>query len=217
MSDRDKRDAHPAGGDAQQPRLNAITDAQPGTSGAPSAQTDKSHRWNAFGVIVASLVGLMALLVSGYTAYIERQQVRAQVWPHLMVAYQDLGRKLTVFNKGVGPALVRGVRVTVDGKPQPDWDHVLRAVNLSLAGYGHSTLAGAVLSPGDAVAVLVLPDEQSYARFRKAMTAHVLMDICYCSTLGDCWMFMDRHPPDRPVVQAVDRCPRLPSGSAFSD
>lgn len=156
---------------------------QPQANDAPPV--DRRHRWDAFGVIIASLVGLLALLVSGYTAWIQRQQVRAQVWPHLTVAYQDSGYKLTVFNKGMGPAIVRSVRVTVDGKPQPDWERVLGALGLPVADYGHSTIAGTVLGPGDALSVVVFPDEPAYARFRRAMSAHGLMDICYCSTLDE--------------------------------
>lgn len=178
---------------------------------------DRRHRWDALGVIIASLVGLLALLVSGYTAWIQRQQVRAEVWPYLTVAYQDPGNKLTVFNKGVGPAIVRSVRVTVDGKPQPDWDRVLGALGLPAANYGLSTISGTVLSPGDALSVVVFPDESAYARFRKAMSAHGLMDICYCSTLDECWVFEDRRAPVNPVVRAVAQCERLPVAEAFRD
>ena len=36
-----------------------------------------------YGAIIATLVGFCALCVSGYTAYMQRQQVRAAVWPIL--------------------------------------------------------------------------------------------------------------------------------------
>ena len=177
----------------------------------------RERRWDTIGVIIASLVGLLALLVSGYTAWIQRQQVRAEVWPHVWMAYQDLEHRLTVFNKGVGPAIVHGVRLTVDGKAQPDWEHAFAALGMSMGDYGHSTLAGTVLSPGDALSVVILPDEASYQRFRKAMSAHALMDICYCSTLGDCWTLEDRHPPAKPSVAPVAQCPRLTAADAFRD
>jgi hypothetical protein len=175
------------------------------------------RRWDAVGVIVASLVGLLALLVSGYTAYVQRQQVRAEVWPHLTVLYQEVEHQLTVFNKGVGPAIVRGVQVTVDGKPQQDWSHVFSALHLPVPDYRHSTLSGSVLGPGENLPALILPTEADYLRFRQAMNAHALMDICYCSTLDECWTFEDRHPPDRPVVQQVAECPRLQDQAAFTD
>ena len=39
--------------------------------------------WDGLAAVIAAFVGLLALLVSGYTAYLQRQQVRAQVWPYL--------------------------------------------------------------------------------------------------------------------------------------
>jgi hypothetical protein len=194
-----------------------VTDPEPQANGTPPPPLDRRHRWDALGVVVASLVGLLALMVSGYTAWIQRQQVRAEVWPHVWMAYQDREHQLTVYNKGVGPAIVRSVRLTVDGKPQPDWDHAFAALGLPASGLGHSTLAGTVLSPGDAVAVMILPDGTSFGRFRNAMSKHGLLDICYCSTLGDCWTFEDRHPPTKPRVEPMGQCPRLPATEAFRD
>jgi len=33
--------------------------------------------------VIATIVGFLALCVSGYTAYMQRQQVRAATWPIL--------------------------------------------------------------------------------------------------------------------------------------
>lgn len=62
-------------------------------------------RWDAAAAIIASLVGLLALMIAGYTAYIQRQQVSAQVWPYLMWANSDNGMDYLWINKGVGPAM----------------------------------------------------------------------------------------------------------------
>ena len=87
-------------------------------------------------------------MVSGYTAFIQRQQVRAQVWPYLILTNYDTERSLNVFNKGVGPAIVRTARVRVDGKAQPDWNHVLDALGIPKPRkYYLSTIHVAVLSP----------------------------------------------------------------------
>jgi hypothetical protein len=43
-------------------------------------ETRRASRYDA---IIATLVGLCALCVSAYTAYVQRQQVRAAVWPIL--------------------------------------------------------------------------------------------------------------------------------------
>ena len=66
--------------------------------------------------IVATFVGVLALGVSGYTAYIQRQQVRAQVWPYLEVGYSNVPTlRMTLVNKGAGPAIVKNVIIRVDG------------------------------------------------------------------------------------------------------
>ena len=39
-----------------------------------------------YDAVIATLVGFCALRVSGYTAYVQRQQVRAAVWPWLATA-----------------------------------------------------------------------------------------------------------------------------------
>jgi len=68
----------------------SVPDPVPGTEDvAASRGADRQH-WDVLGVVIASLIGLLALLVSGYNAYVERQQVRAEVWPYLALAHQDL-------------------------------------------------------------------------------------------------------------------------------
>ena len=176
----------------------------------------KAREWSALAAIVASLIGLMALLVSGYTAYVQRQQVRAQVWPYLMVGYADIEHARIVFNKGVGPALVRSVEVHVDGKPQPDWAHVMSALGMSdKISLQQSTLASNVLSANEKLDVLVIGDDRDYKAFREQSVNRASTRICYCSTLGDCWMYDDHRNEDEPRTQAIDRCPDLPRSDAF--
>src|SRR5579864_9348202 len=74
---------------------------------------------------IATFVGFLALLVSGYTAYIQRQQVRAQVLPILEYGTSNAPLRLSLANKGVGPALIRHVVVTVDDEAVADWDAAL--------------------------------------------------------------------------------------------
>jgi hypothetical protein len=172
--------------------------------------------------IVASLVGLLALLVAGYTAYIQRQQVRAQVWPWLVAGNNDNERSIEVLNKGVGPAIVHSAQVFVDGKPQPDWQHVLKALGAVPHQYSQSTLNPNVLTPGEKVPAVQFADREDYARFRAAAVTHLtLVNICYCSTLGECWMYSDRHAVGykslAQLVKPVDKCPKLPDNAIFNN
>jgi hypothetical protein len=172
--------------------------------------------WNALAAIVASLIGLMALFVSGYTAYVQRQQVRAQVWPYLMIGYADIERARIVFNKGVGPALVRSVQILVDGKPQPDWAHVMSALGVpDKVSLQQSTLANNVLSANEKLDILIVGDEADYKAFREKSVRRASTRVCYCSTLGDCWMYDDQREADEARTQPIDRCPDLPPSQAF--
>lgn len=187
--------------------------------GRPDQANPPRREWEA-GAIIAALIGLLALLVSGYTAWIQRQQVRAQVWPHLIVGYTDPQREMVVLNKGVGPALIESVQVTVDGKPQQNWTAVFHAMGMKLAddNWQQSTLNGNVLSAGEQLSFMSLPTQAEYQQFRQLDSAGspVQVRICYCSTLGECWMHQN-HQKIQFATAPVARCPRLTAAETFHD
>jgi hypothetical protein len=75
-----------------------------------------------YDAIIATFVGFLALCVSGYTAYMQRQQVRAAVWPILQFDSSNAPDiHFTLANKGVGPAIIRNVIVKVDDQPVRNW------------------------------------------------------------------------------------------------
>lgn len=185
-------------------------------SAAPGKQGRERH-WDAFAAVVAALIGFLALLVSGYTAYVQREQVRAQVWPFLIIGYADPDRSIIVLNKGVGPAQVRSVEVLVDDRPQRSWSEVLAALGLDTdrENLKRSTVNGNVMTAGERIEMIQLPDAESYERFRVAAQKRVKISICYCSTLGECWV-RDRKVRDQTSMQ-VDACPASSPERQFID
>ena len=182
----------------------------------------KARNRDAFAAVVATLVGFLALLISGYTAYIQRQQVRAQVWPWLVAGNNDLEHSIEVLNKGAGPAVVRNAQVFVDDKPQPTWDAVLDALGLPTPHhFQQSTINPNVLTPGERVTIIKFPEEDVWKYFRAEATKRVAMNICFCSTLGDCWMYSDRRPVGykltTQLVKPVDECPKLAESDVFNN
>lgn len=155
-----------------------------------------------YDTIIATLVGVCALTVSGYTAYIQRQQVRAAVWP--ILEYNSSNEpeiRFNLDNKGVGPAIIRHVRVNVDGQPVRNWYEALQ----KLLGPGHhpfseSNMSGHVLSPGESMNILVphdrdgsqLPFDKSNPLWQELDKdrARISVEICYCSTLDECWTLL---------------------------
>jgi hypothetical protein len=179
--------------------------------------------WDGVAAVVASLIGFLALVVSGYTAYVQRQQVRAQVWPWLVVGNNDLDQSVTVYNKGVGPAIVRGAQVFVDDKPQTDWDHAFDALGVPIPphSYYQSTINPNVLSAGEQEQLIRFSDEDAWKRFRAAALDHMAMNICFCSTLGECWIYSDRHPvgfkATTQLINPIGECPRLDDAVTFKN
>ena len=171
-------------------------------------------RWDALAAIIAALIGLLALCVSGYTAYIQRQQVRAQVWPYLGWEYSSVFHHYTWTNEGVGPAIVKSVQVLVDGKPQQDWKSVRHTLQIPPFPFNQSTLNREVLSPGQTLKWIVFKQETDYENFSRAVDqAKVEFKVCYCSTLGDCWTLRSGGKTPNATIE-TRRCPS-PSAISF--
>src|SRR5438067_13161225 len=92
--------------------------------GAVPDQTE-TRRASRYDAVIATFVGLCALCVSGYTAYVQRQQVRAAVWPILEFDFGNGPIRFILANKGVGPAIIKHVIVRVDDHPVKKWAEVL--------------------------------------------------------------------------------------------
>lgn len=180
---------------------------------SPGAVTKPSIRWDA-GTIIASLIGLLALLVASYTASVQRQQVRAQVWPYLIGAYSGKYTGLLWTNKGVGPAIVRTIEITANGQPLQDWSAVFHFLDISKAAFDQSFLDGNVVSPGETVEWIHFRDAPDYHDFLSAWN-HRKVDavICYCSTLGECWKTRMAQSSRMPVPA----CPALPESMRFTE
>ena len=150
-----------------------------------------SRNWDGTAAVIAAFVGLLALCVSGYTAYLQRQQVRAQVWPYLEPGMSSSKKKISLYNKGVGPAIIRSVKILVDGKPQRNWDTAFEALGLR---FGHhipySTINGVVIPANDHIDQLGFPTAEDFDLFAHQMK-RVDLKLCYCSTLDECWTYED--------------------------
>ena len=184
------------------------------------------ERASRYDTIIATFVGALALLVSAYTAWIQRQQVRAQVWPIVQCgSSNEPALRVSCANKGVGPALIKHVIVTVDEEAVTTWKELLqRLLGPGKHNYWQSTIGGRTLSAGEDIDMLQprssdgtpmtigKPDSDG-ARFDRER-ARIGVEICYCSTLGDCWTLIDR--PSAPPVTVETRCCPKPSTRTFT-
>ena len=162
-------------------------------------EVKETRRASRYDAIVATFVGFLALCVSGYTAYMQRQQVRAAVWPILEFdSSNGPDIHLTVSNKGVGPAIIRHVIVKVDDQPVKNWDEVLdKFLGPGKHRYSESDINGHVFAAGESITVFTPRDPEGNALTDRSNPLWVEMnkdrerlsvEICYSSTLGECWI-----------------------------
>jgi hypothetical protein len=178
-----------------------------------------------YDAIIATFVGVCALCVSGYTAHVQRQQVRAAVWPILEFDTSNAPDiHFTLANKGVGPAIIRHVIVRVDGQPVRNWREALE----KMLGPGNlaseSDMSGHVFAAGESMTILTPRDpENNPLVFDKSNPLWVKMnkdrervtvEICYCSTLGECWTLRSGGPTSNSTTAETRRCPS-PSATSF--
>lgn len=183
-------------------------------SATPESPSRKRRDWDGVAAIIAALVGLLALIVSGYTAYVQRQQVRAQVWPYLQFEFSTVLAHLEWRNQGMGPAIVHSVQAFVGGKPQHDWHELKHSLAVDDLHFTTSSMNGTVLTPGQTLEWIRFQDEADFARFFDAgKRMKFRYRICYCSTLDECWLF----DSDAPRRQSIDRCQELSDADEFRD
>jgi hypothetical protein len=170
-----------------------------------------------YDAVIATLIGLLAVSVAAYTAYMQRQQVRAAVWP--ILEYQTGNAPdihFTLANKGVGPAIIKNVIVKVDDQPVKNWAEVFE----KLLGPGQyhgaeNDMSGHVFAAGESMTVYTPygPDGNPLAfdksnpfwvKMNKARD-RVTVEICYSSTLGECWTLQGGPGPG--IITEFRRCP----------
>jgi hypothetical protein len=173
---------------------------------------------------IATFIALLAVCVAGYTAYMQRQQVRAAVWPILEFdSSNGPDIHFSLFNKGVGPAIIRHVIVKVDDQPATNWNEVLdKLVGPGKHRYSESDMSGHVLAPNESMTVFIPHDPEGNALTDRSNPLWVEMnkdrerlsiEICYSSTLGECWI-LRASGLAAGMTTETSRCPR-PSEITF--
>jgi hypothetical protein len=164
----------------------------------------------------SGFVALLALFVSAYTVYINRQQMRAQTWPRLVerVDGSDKDGRVSVFirNNGVAPAEIRAARVSIGGRDVRTWREYLTRIaamrgpdakgGLSLGNA--SPLVGEVIAPGQEITLFTPRDIGTLAQL-EAVSDRTELDLCYCSMLDECWEYQDEGVKPK-VTRVVPRC-----------
>ncbi len=116
--------------------------------------------------------------------------------------------RFSIDNTGAGPALIKRVAVTVDGKPVANW----RAVITALTGKPglqtlHSYLNARAVKAGDHIDVLWFREPGQ--PIEESQLARVGFEVCYCSLLDECWWLRDDGGKE-PKTDPIATCPSGP-------
>ena len=194
------------------------TEAHAATPAPPDRSAVRPRRsWDVYAAFVATLIGLLALLVSGYTAHVQRQQLRAQVWPYLVVSSGNVVPYvgLHAINSGTGPARVTAVRVTVDQRPVKTWAAAQVALGGQSGGLVQSQLANTVLPAGKDLTMVRPYSDDMTAAFVALFLGDkhdLTVSVCYCSVLDECWLVTTDTVPQ--AIDGADDCP-IPVAARF--
>lgn len=179
--------------------------AEPGGDAAPAPR--RRINWDMLAALSAVFVGLCALGVSVYTARLQHQQIEAQAWPYLQLWRSNSDRRLSVSNRGVGPAQVRDLKVFVDGKEVGSWSEAFQALaGRPLQCSRESFVARRVLAANEDVGMVEFCDDADFAVF-DAAGPRIQREFCYCSVLDACWLLSERAASEAEYLREVDACP----------
>lgn len=173
--------------------------------------------------IFAVLVSLASVAISVLGNRTQERLLAASVWPYVALstsnASDDGAKRVLAFsltNAGSGPARIRDFSLELDHHKVASGGELLRrCCGLEKVPLLTSTVVGRVLRPGDSATYLQLPYSDAIADGWKALDQarfdRLVMTVCYCSTLDDC--FVARSDRDDP--QAVAACGLTPDGEQY--
>ena len=148
------------------------------------------------------------------------------MWPILEFDSSNAPIHFTLANKGVGPAIIRHVIVKVDGQPVRNWKEALGRILGPGGAFGFGErhecrvfAAGesmTVFTPFDPAAGKPLAFDKSNPLWVKLNKERdrVTVEICYSSTLGECWTLRAGGSTSASTTTETRRCP-TPSAISF--
>ncbi len=140
----------------------------------------------------AITISIATLFVYVYQSRIMQRQVMLSAWPYIEFLPSwgpGEGYYLEIVNKGIGPAIVKQVNISLDGKRVEDLFEVFSILKDSSFGdFGYSTIEGRVIAPGEKIRAFTIEDYDIAVEIKdKLKEHHFKYEICYCSVYDECW------------------------------
>ncbi len=157
--------------------------------------------WQTVLSVAAVFTGLIALYAALTESEAVRRQTAASVWPYVQLAVDDYSTQeasefaLSVSNVGVGPAHVRGMRVSIGGQARATWRDVLQSVGRRDVAFSQAFVTNRVLSPSESVRIFGVEDPEAVRALQAAVAdPESAIEFCYCSIFEQCWIADSRTP-----------------------
>ncbi|WP_298760452.1 hypothetical protein [uncultured Psychroserpens sp.] len=116
------------------------------------------------------------------------KQHQDSVWPYIYSgrSLNNNGFKMTIYNKGIGPALIKSVSINVDGTNYNSWQSLLNQYDLDTLTFYCSNISGTIISPQEEHTIFGLT-KSTEALLVWNKIPNINVDIIYCSIHDECW------------------------------
>jgi hypothetical protein len=169
--------------------------------------------------VSAVFISLMSLFLAVQHGRVMEKMVEASTWAFVTVDFSNADAatftpriRLTVMNKGVGPAKVEELEVFYQGIPQAGpralVNTILKTDSKDARGYIKAYVQGVVLAAKEEVNFLEFNVSSYSPEQYKTLdegVSRLEFRACYCSVLDQCAVFDSRKDPRHP--QSVKACP----------
>jgi hypothetical protein len=180
---------------------------------------DRRFRLDFVIALCALLISSVAAGASVYQTHVIARQFSATVWPYVTfeTTLAPSSIEVDIRNDGLGPAIVRSVAITWDGKPQPSLEAILAVLAREPSARAASAAARASrvqlhVTTSTPERGLVVPANAAHTMLR--LQGNMLVQtfglglkrldvsLCYCSLTGTCWVQSLQDPTSEPRAAA---------------
>ncbi|NRA29983.1 MAG: hypothetical protein HRU11_06945 [Parvularculaceae bacterium] len=151
--------------------------------------------WSDVGSFLAVILSIAALLVSVIEANTTNRAAEAEVWPYVEIygGYSGEGFYYRMQNKGVGPALLKSLVITLDGEPVDSAADMVADVLGEEDAFGYdrirsTTPSGGVISPREVINLFSVEWDPVARRLEEQLRDRLDAEACYCSVYDRCWI-----------------------------
>ena len=180
----------------------------------PSEETASLRRGIRLDLIIAVcalLISSLATAASFWQSRVVAKQLSSQVWPYLSFqsTYDPKYISLEITNDGLGPAIIRSVVLSIDGKAYSDpakaFGRIFKPEKGGYSSQVRGVSPGSVIRAAAGVQLFRINAPWAARQYGKAAN-HVDLRVCYCSLLGNCWLISshDQRQDPQPMASCPD-------------